>query len=95
VRYPITYSGLKTYHRRRKKRAQVEDFRFHDYRHDLGTKMLRETGNLKAVQKALNHSNIKTTMRYAHVLDGDLRAAHDRVATSKSRSRRKARKESA
>lgn len=87
VRYPLTYQGVKSYHRRRKKRASVEDFRFHDYRHDLGTKMLRATGNLKAVQKALNHSNIKTTMKYAHVLDDDLRDAHEKVAESRKKSR--------
>src|SRR5262249_55638184 len=48
--------------------------RFHDFRHDFGTKLLRATGNLKLVQRALNHTNIKTTTRYAHVLD-------DQVAT--------------
>ena len=30
-------------------------FRFHDLRHDFGTKLLRETGNLRLVQKALDH----------------------------------------
>lgn len=87
LRYPITYQGVKTYHRRRRKRAGVEDFRLHDYRHDLGTKMLRATGNLKAVQKALNHRSIKTTTRYAHVLDEDLRDAHDQVNEAKRRAR--------
>lgn len=86
-RYPLTYSGVKSYHKRRRKRAKVEDFRLHDYRHNLGTKMLRETGNLKAVQKALNHRSIKTTVRYAHVLDEDLRDAHNRVDESRNKSR--------
>ena len=53
-------------------KAGVKDFRFHDYRHDFGTKLLRETGNLKLVQKALNHRDIKSTLRYAHVLDADV-----------------------
>ena len=63
--YPITYSGVKTHWRRLRAAAKVEGFRFHDFRHDLGTKLLRETGNLKLVQRALNHSEIKTTTRYA------------------------------
>src|SRR6185437_4641541 len=67
-RYPLTYSGVKTAWRRLRKRAGVSDFRFHDFRHDLGTKLLRETGNLKLVQKALNHADIRTTTKYAHVL---------------------------
>ena len=48
--------------------------RFHDFRHDFGTKLLRATGNLKLVQRALNHANIKTTTRYAHVLDDQVAA---------------------
>lgn len=93
-RRPLTYNGLKSYWRRMKKRAGLADFRFHDFRHDLGTKLLRETGNLKLVQKALNHRNIKTTVRYAHVLDEDLRAGMERVAKSRKKSRTPVRKRS-
>ena len=53
--YPLTYSGVQTAWRRLRKRAGVEGFRFHDYRHNLGTKLLRETGNVKIAQRALNH----------------------------------------
>jgi len=58
-RYPITPEGAKTQWRRLVARAKVKNFRFHDIRHDVGTKLLRQTGNLKIVQKALNHSDIK------------------------------------
>ena len=58
----------------------VIGLRFHDLRHDLATKLLRETGNLKLVQKALNHRNIKTTTRYAHVLDSEVAEGLERVA---------------
>ncbi len=71
-RYPITYEGAKTHWRRFRARAKVQGFRFHDLRHDVATKLLRKTGNNKKVQKALNHSDIKTTTRYAHVLDSEL-----------------------
>lgn len=57
-RYPITPEGAKTEWRRHRKRSGVSDFRFHDIRHDVATKLLRETGNMKLVQRALNHSNI-------------------------------------
>jgi integrase len=72
-RYPITYSGLKSAWKRMRSGAGLEDFRFHDIRHDFATKKLRATGNLKAVSRLLNHADIKTTMRYAHVTDDDLR----------------------
>jgi integrase len=57
--------------------AQIPDFRFHDLRHTFATRLLRQTGNLKLVSRLLGHTQIETTMRYAHVLDDDLRQALD------------------
>jgi integrase len=90
-RYPITYNGVKSHWRYLRKRAGVVDFRFHDFRHDFGTKLLRETGNLKLVQRAMNHAKISTTMRYAHVLDDEVAEAMERVAKSRKKSRTKLR----
>jgi integrase len=50
-RYPVTKEGAKTMWRRTCKRAGIVDFRLHDFRHDLATKLLRKTGNLKLVHK--------------------------------------------
>lgn len=91
-RYPITYQGVKTAWRRLRAAAWVVGFRFHDFRHNLGTKLLRETGNLKLVQRALNHSDLKTTARYAHVLDQDVAEALEQFAKSPSGSPRRDRK---
>jgi integrase len=66
--------------------AGVKDFRFHDFRHDLATKLLRATGNLKTVQKALSHADIKTTTRYAHVLDEEVAAAMELLQNAASKS---------
>jgi integrase len=63
----------------------VTDFRFHDFNHDFGTKVLRLTGNLKLAQRALNHADIKSTLRYAHVLDEDVADAVERVARGKKK----------
>src|SRR5262245_10874213 len=84
-RYPVTYNGLRSHWRYVRKHAGVVDFRFHDLRHDFATKLLRETRNLKLVQKALNHASIKTTVRYAHVLDDEI--ADGMEALEKSRTR--------
>jgi len=46
-----------------------------------------ETGNLKLVQKALNHADLKTTLRYAHVLDSEIADAMERVTESRRNSR--------
>lgn len=93
-RYPLTYTGAKTAWQRLRAAAGVADFRFHDFRHDFGTKLLRDSGNLKLVQKAMNHRDIKSTLRYVHVLDEDVAAAVERLADSRKKSRIKARKAS-
>jgi integrase len=71
-RYPLTYNGTKTAWQRVRADAGLTDFR-----------LLRETGNLKLTQKALNHRDIKSTLRYAHVLDDDVADAVERVARRK------------
>jgi integrase len=48
---------------------------FNTLRHTSATWILRETGNLKIVQQVLGHKNIKTTLKYAHVLDSEKRQA--------------------
>ncbi len=60
---------------------------FHDIRHDVATKLLRATGNLKLVQRALNHADIKTTTKYAHVLDDEVAAALEHIANPRKKSR--------
>jgi integrase len=86
-RYPLTYAGVQTEWRRMCKRSGVVGFRIHDYRHDFATKLLRATGNLRLVQKALHHASIKTTQRYTHVLDSEVAEAMERVAKSRTKSR--------
>jgi integrase len=86
-RYPITYHGAKSEWRRAIARAGVKDFRLHDARHDRATKLLRETGNLKLVARALNHANISTTLKYAHVMDGEVAIALERNAKSRNKPR--------
>jgi integrase len=79
-RYPVTIEGGKTEWRRLRARSGVADLRFHDLRHDVATKLLRETGNLKLVQQTLNHRSIATTVKYAHVNDSEVADALQRLA---------------
>ena len=46
------------------------------------------TQNLKLTQKAMNHRDIKTTLRYAHVLDSEVAEALERVQKSRNKSRK-------
>lgn len=74
IRRPITYSGLRRAIRKALQDAGITDFHIHDLRHDFASKLLRHTRNLKLVQEALGHSDIASTIRYAHVLGDEISA---------------------
>lgn len=73
-RYPLTESGLKSAMRRAVPNANVKNFRFHDTRHTTATRVLRAS-NLRVAQILLGHRDIKTTTKYAHAIDDDVRRA--------------------
>jgi integrase len=91
-RYPVTLAGLRAHWHRLRKAAGVTGFRFHDFRHDFATKLLRVTGNLKLVQRGLNHADIRHTLRYAHVLDEEVADGFERVAKRRKNDRTVVRK---
>jgi integrase len=82
-RYPFTQWGWRRPWAKALSDAGIHAFRFHDLRHTRGTRILRATGNLVLARDALKHRNIKTTLRYAHASDNDVRQALD---ASESRS---------
>lgn len=47
----------------------------HALRHTFATSLLRKTGDILLVQKALHHRNIESTLRYAALDDARVRAA--------------------
>lgn len=50
------------------KRADIQDFRFHDLRHTVATRMVEKGIDLVVVKEILGHADISTTMRYAHAV---------------------------
>lgn len=76
-RYPLTPTALRRPWANALEAADIEDFRLHDLRHTRGTRIVRATGSLAAAKEALKHTRIETTLRYAHVLDDDVRTALD------------------
>lgn len=66
--------SVKTY----AERAELDDWESvspHTLRHTFATNLLRQTGNIRLVQKALGHARLSTTMIYTHIVDDELEAA--------------------
>lgn len=52
-----------------------KDVHPHTLRHTFATDLLRNTGNIRLVQKALGHASLTTTMIYTHIVDEQLEEA--------------------
>jgi integrase len=62
------------------RRAEINGLRFHDLRHTTATRMLENGASIVDVSKILGHSDLKTTMRYAHP-DESLKKAVESLVT--------------
>lgn len=62
--------------KRYSKRAGIsKDAHPHTLRHTFATDLLRDTKNIRLVQKALGHASLATTMIYTHIVDDQLESA--------------------
>ena len=62
-----------------RREAGIEDVRLHDLRHTVASQAAMNGVPLPVVARLLGHSNVRMTMRYAHVGDREVEAAAERI----------------
>jgi integrase len=59
---------------------KLEDFTFHDLRHHFASWFIMREGSLPALREILGHTDIRMTLRYAHLAPHHLRMEIDKTA---------------
>lgn len=70
--------------RRIRKSAGLDDVRIHDLRHTYASNAVTQGMSIQMVGKLLGHTQIQTTMRYAHLADDALMRAAEHVSAGLS-----------
>lgn len=62
------------------KQCGLQEVHIHDLRHTFASLLVSGGASLEMIGKLLGHSQMQTTLRYAHLMDSPLRAGVDAVA---------------
>ena len=60
----------------------IEDVRLHDLRHTLASHAVMNGVPVPVVSRLLGHSNVRMTLRYAHLGDREIEAAAESIGQS-------------
>ena len=65
-----------------RREAEIEDVRIHDLRHNFASHAVMNGVPIPVVSRLLGHSNVRMTLRYAHLADKDIEAAAERIGAA-------------
>ena len=65
-----------------RREAGIEDARLHDLRHTHASHAVMNGVPVPVVSRLLGHSDVRMTLRYAHLGDREIEAAAERVGHS-------------
>ena len=73
-RHHVLESGLQKAVKKAARRAGIDKrVTCHTLRHSFATTMLENGTNIRVLQELMGHADVKTTERYTHVMDKDIR----------------------
>ncbi len=80
-RHGQPYKSVNTAFTNAVKRAEIEDFTFHDLRHTFASRLVMGGVDLPTVKELMGHKDITMTLRYAHLSDDHKQKAVDILAS--------------
>ncbi len=80
-RHGKPYKSVNTAFNNAVKRAEIEDFKFHDLRHTFASRLVMGGVDLPTVKELMGHKDITMTLRYAHLSDDHKQKAVDILAS--------------
>jgi integrase len=84
-RRPITEAGLRRATDNAFRKANLDDFRRHDFRHTFASRFGRAAGgDLRKLQVAMDHQDISSTVRYRHVHSSEITEGRAAVTVSRN-----------
>ena len=80
-RYIFDTTNWRKHFERALREAAITNFRWHDLRHTYATWLGNSGAKIEVVSKSLGHSSLTVTMKYRHVLQGEVREAMRHLPT--------------
>lgn len=82
-RLPITAQGLRRVTDTAFRQAGIADFRRHDFRHSFASRALRAGADLRSLMGAMDHQDISSTVRYAHLAKNQVTSTRSLVTVNR------------